>query len=191
MIAIGGSLGSYDALRLILERLPGHFPHPIAVALHRHRDSDGLLAPTLQTGIALEVLETEDNEPILPGRVYLSPSDYHLMVEKDRFVLSTDELVNFARPSIDVLFESAAEWRGHSLVAIILTGGGVDGARGSQAVHAHGGTVLVQDPQTAEGPWMPGAALAAVPTARVLSLEQIADFLLQPHLLDGEKRLVR
>lgn len=180
MIVVGGSLGGCDALRTILQRLPAGYPHPIAAVLHRQREDDGegLLVTILQRGCALPVKEPEDKEPIQPGHVYICPSDYHLMIHGDRFALSTDDLVNFARPSIDVLFESAAEWRREKVVAIVLTGSGADGARGASWIQARGGTVLVQDPATAEGPWMPAAALAAAPGAQHLSLQQIGDRLL-------------
>lgn len=178
MIVIGGSLGGCDALKAILGRLPADFPHAIAVALHRHKDSGGMLLPMLQRGCVLPVVEVEDKEPIQPGRVHLCPADYHLMIEGDALALSTDDLVNFARPSIDVLFESAAEWQGPHAVAVILTGAGTDGSRGAQRLAAAGGTVLVQDPQGAEGPWMPGATIASTPGAQVLSLSAIAARLL-------------
>jgi len=179
MIVIGGSLGGSAALREILLRLPAHFPQAIAVVLHRHRDAESLLVPLLQQGLALEVVEVEDKQPIEPGRVYVCPADYHLMIDQGCFTLSTDDLVHFARPSIDVLFESAAEWERNKAIGVILTGGGTDGTTGAQRLHEAGGTVLVQDPSTAEGPWMPTSALTAVPAARVLTLPQIADTLLE------------
>jgi len=181
MIVVGGSLGGCEALRTILQRLPAGYPHPIAVTLHRHRDDngEGLLVTALQRGCALPVREPEDKEPIRPGHVYICPSDYHLMIDGDRFALSTDDLVNFARPSIDVLFESAAEWRRNRVLAVVLTGSGADGARGASWIQARGGTVLVQDPATADGPWMPAAALASAPGAQLLSLHGIAARLLE------------
>jgi two-component system, chemotaxis family, protein-glutamate methylesterase/glutaminase len=179
MIVVGGSLGGCAALREILLRLPPNFPRPIAVVLHRHRTSEDLLVPVVQRGCALPVAEAEDKDPIQGGRVYLAPSDYHLLVDQDSFALSTDELVNFARPSIDVLFESAAEWRGRTLVAVVLTGSGSDGARGARRVEEAGGTVFVQDPMAAEAAWMPNAALAATRNARVLSLTEMADALVK------------
>lgn len=179
MIVIGGSLGGTDALKEILQRLPADFPHPIAVALHRHKDSGGMLLPMIQRGCPLAVREVEDKDEIKPSCVYVCPADYHLMIEGNSFALSTDDLVNFARPSVDVLFESAAEWQGARTVAIILTGAGTDGSRGAQRVGAAGGMVLVQDPVGAEGPWMPGATIASTPGATVLSLPAIAQKLLQ------------
>lgn len=179
MIAIGGSLGGCDALQEILRRLPADFPQPIAVVLHRSREAESLLVPLIQRTTLLPVIEVEDKEPIRGGCVYLCPADYHLMLDRDCFALSTDELVNFARPSIDVLFESAAEWERRKTVAVVLSGGGTDGSRGVARVHDYGGTVLIQDPKTAEGPWMPNASLQAVPTAHVLTLDQIAKKLVE------------
>jgi two-component system chemotaxis response regulator CheB len=179
MIVVGGSLGGCEALREILLRLPADFSLPIAVALHRHRESEDLLAPVVQRGCLLPVREAEDKDPIRGGRVFLAPADYHLLIDRDGFALSTDDPVNFARPSIDVLFESAAEWKQRSAVAVVLTGSGSDGAFGAKRVEERGGAVLVQDPATAAGPWMPAAAIAAVPGARVLSLPEIAAALLE------------
>jgi two-component system, chemotaxis family, protein-glutamate methylesterase/glutaminase len=178
MIVIGGSLGGCDALKEILVRLPASFPYPIAVALHRHRDSDGMMVPVVQRGCALPVCEVEDKEPIEAGHVYLCPSDYHLLIDKDCFALSTDDPVNFARPAIDVLFESAAEWKRGKAVGVVLTGSGSDGAKGARCIQQYGGTVFVQDPKTAEGPWMPTAAIASTQTPLVLSLAEIAQALI-------------
>jgi two-component system chemotaxis response regulator CheB len=175
MIVIGGSLGGCAALREVLGRLPADFPLPIAVVLHRHRESEDLLVAVVQRGCALPVGEAEDKEPIRGGRVILAPADYHLLIDEGAFALSTDDLVNHARPSVDALFESAAEWQRQGVMAVVLTGSGSDGARGARRVEERGGTVLVQDPKTAEGLWMPTAALAAAPNARALSLAGIAD----------------
>jgi two-component system, chemotaxis family, protein-glutamate methylesterase/glutaminase len=179
MIVIGGSLGGSFAVGRILAGLPPDFAEPIAVVLHRHKESEGIIVPILQRECRLTVSEAEDKEPILPGHVYLCPADYHLMVDDGCFCLSTDDLVSFARPSIDVLFESAAEWHGPSATAIVLSGSGADGSAGARRITERGGRVLVQDPRTAEGRWMPEAAIAASPHCRVLSLELIAPELLR------------
>jgi two-component system chemotaxis response regulator CheB len=179
MIVFGGSLGGNAALHEILRRLPPDYPLPIAVVLHRHKESEALLAAVLQRGCALPIGEADDKEPIDAGRVYLAPADYHLLIDRDCFALSTDDLVNFARPSVDVLFASAAEWRQRGVVAVILSGSGSDGASGARRVEECGGNVLVQDPKTAEAPWMPNAAIAATRNPRVLDLAGIADALLK------------
>ncbi|MEO6992387.1 MAG: chemotaxis protein CheB [Lacunisphaera sp.] len=178
MIVIGGSLGGCDALREILTHLPADFGLPIAVVLHRHRESTDLLVPVVQRNCLLPVAEAEDKEPIKAGRVYLCPADYHLLIDNGCFALSTDEAVNFARPSVDVLFESAAEWQRQNVVAVVLTGSGSDGARGAKRVKEYGGTVFVQNPKGAEGPWMPTAAIAATQTPLVMTLPEITQALI-------------
>ena len=166
MIVIGGSLGSYVALGQILPKLPSNLPLPIALALHRHKESQELVGALLRES-NLPVVEVDDKEPILPSRIYLCPPDYHLLVDDGCFSLSTDDLVSFARPSIDVLFESAAEWLGKRVIGVVLSGAGSDGANGVKAIAAKGGTVIVQDPSSAEGPWMPTAAIAATTLSEV------------------------
>lgn len=177
MIVAGGSLGGCDALREMLTRLPADFNLPIAVVLHRHREGSDMLVSMVQRDCALPVKEAEDKEPIKPGRVYLCPADYHLMVDDGCFSLSTDDAVNFARPSIDVLFESAAEWQREKVIAVVLTGSGSDGSAGARRVRDLGGTIIVQDPATAEGPWMPTAAIASTGTPLILTLSEIAQSL--------------
>ncbi len=179
MIVIGGSLGGCAALREILRRLPADFSQAIAVVLHRHREEESLLVSLLQAGLALPVNEVEDKEPIEPGHVYVCPADYHLLIDQGCFALSTDDPVNFARPSVDVLFESVAEWERDQAIAVILTGRGSDGASGAKKIRESRGIVLIQDPRTAEGPWMPLAAINAVPDARVLGLPEIAEALVE------------
>jgi two-component system chemotaxis response regulator CheB len=167
MIVIGGSLGSMAALHTILRDLPKSFSRPIAVVLHRHKDSDDALMTILQRDIALTVREVVDKEPIQLCCVHIAPSDYHLLVETMCFSLSTDEPVQFARPSIDVLFESAADVYGSEAIAIILTGANRDGAAGAREIRRRGGTVIVQQPDTAESAVMPKAAIQAVPDALI------------------------
>lgn len=179
MIAIGGSLGSSEALHKVLAQLPANFPDPILVVLHRHRESDATLLRMISKGVILPVTEAEDKEPLAPGKVYLCPPDYHLLVDRGCVALSTDPLVNHARPALDVLFESVAEWYGPRAVAVVLTGSGSDGAAGARRVAAAGGTVIVQEPATAEAPWMPAAALAAAPSAHVRPLLRIAEELVR------------
>ncbi len=174
MIVIGGSLGGSDALGVILSALPADFPLPIAVVIHRHKESVGLLAPQVQKSSALPVHEVVDKEPILPGHVYLCPADYHLLIDDGYFSLSVDDLVFFARPSVDVLFESAAETLGPRAIAVVLSGAGSDGSRVVAKLLQHGSRLLIQDPETAAAKWMPAASLAAAPSALILPLEKIA-----------------
>jgi two-component system chemotaxis response regulator CheB len=179
MIVIGASLGGSRALRTLFRNLPGSLPVPLAVVLHRHKETEEQLAPFLQTGSALVVSEALDKEPIQPGRIYIAPPDYHLLVEPTCFNLSTDEPVQHARPSIDVLFESAADAFGPRVIGVVLTGAGSDGAHGAAQIKRRGGQVVVQDPETAESPAMPSAVLKATQTPFVRPLNQIAETLNQ------------
>ena len=123
--------------------------------------------------------EAEDKDPIAAPGVYLAPPDYHLLLEPGRLALSTDEIVNFSRPSIDVLFESAADAYGEAVVAVLLTGANSDGARGLGRVRAAGGYAIVQDPATAESKEMPAAAVKDHVFDKVLPLDEIARELLR------------
>lgn len=177
-VVIGASAGGVQALLALLPRLPRNFPVPVLVVLHVPADRSNVLAPLFATKCALTVKEAEDKEPALPGVVYFAPSDYHLLVEADgALALSADEAVNYSRPSIDVLFESAADAYGMGLVGVILTGANEDGARGLRAVEAAGGLAIVEDPASAYAPSMPEAARGACLSARVMSLEAVADHL--------------
>jgi two-component system chemotaxis response regulator CheB len=173
MIVIGGSFGSMAVLRTVLRALPADFPLPVAVVLHRHRESEDALVPLLQRELALPVREVLDKDPVQAGQIHVAPCDYHLLVESMYFSLSTDEPVQFARPSIDVLFQSAADVLGPRVLGVVLTGANRDGAQGAAELRRRGATVVVQDPATAESSVMPRAALAAVPDAWVLPAEEI------------------
>jgi two-component system chemotaxis response regulator CheB len=180
MIVIGGSLGGTRVLYIILRSLPKTFPHPIAVTLHRSRDGgeeDGGVTELLQKASQLPVSEPLDKEPILGGHVYVAPADYHLMVEPSGFSLSTDEPVQFARPSIDVLFESAADAFVSETVGVILTGANQDGVHGAVCIRDRGGLVIAQDPATAESPIMPQAAITATGTPHIYAPREIGQFL--------------
>lgn len=174
LVVIGASQGGVQALEALLPGLPAGFPLPLAIVLHRGRFADDSLAAHLQKFSALPVLEVEDKDPIAPGRVFLAPADYHLLVENDHFALSVDARVNHARPAIDVLFESAAAAFGDRAIGLILTGANDDGARGLATLKARGGLALVQDPATAASRAMPAAALAAAKADYVLPLDQIS-----------------
>lgn len=177
-VVIGASAGALDALSAILPVLPADLRMAILVVVHVPPDRRSALADLFQAKCRLSVEEAEDKEPINAGTVYFAPPDYHLLVEVDKSVsLSSDEPVLFSRPSIDVLFESAADAYGPALIAIVLTGANSDGANGLQAVVEAGGTALVQDPGTAFSSAMPEAAIRMCPGARVMSLEAIAEYL--------------
>lgn len=177
-IVIGASAGAVEALSAFLPTLPSDYPLPLLVVVHVPPDKNSLLAELFRAKCRVDVREAEDKEPILGSSVYFAPPDYHLLVELDkRLSLSSDEPVSFSRPSIDVLFESAADAYGPGLIGIILTGANSDGARGLRAILDAGGTGLVQDPTFAHAREMPQAAREACPEARTLSLEEIAAYL--------------
>ncbi|MDB6066795.1 MAG: cheB, two-component system, chemotaxis family, response regulator CheB [Pedosphaera sp.] len=179
MIVIGASRGGSKALQTLLRGLPHPFPMPLAVVLHRHKEAGDLLPPFLQEGSQLAVSEVVDKEPIQPGHVYIAPPDYHLLVEPTHFSLSTDEPVSYARPSIDVLFESAADAFGPKVIGVVLTGSSPDGAHGAAQIKRCGGQIVIQAPETAEDPTMPLAAWKATRTPHVRSLDQIATVLIE------------
>lgn len=178
LIVVGTSLGGLRALEILLSGLPKSFPVSIAIVQHRHKTSDNTLKTLLQQYSALTLKEPEDKEVVVPGRVYLAPADYHLLVETGSFALSTEAPVSYARPSIDVLFESAADAYAQRVIGVILTGANQDGAQGLAKIKACGGLTVVQEPATAESRTMPEAALASVAVDWVLPLEDIASFLL-------------
>lgn len=174
-VVIGASAGALEALSTILPMLAEEFNLPIMIVVHVPPDRQSVLSELFVAKCQLAVKEAEDKEPIAGGTIYFAPPDYHLLVEKDKcLALSSDEPVLYSRPSIDVLFESAADAYGSGLVGIVLTGANQDGAKGLQAIVEAGGTALVQEPQGAYAPAMPEAAILSVPTADVLSLDQIA-----------------
>lgn len=177
-VVIGASAGAVDALTAILPALPPDYPLPVMVVVHVPPDKKSLMADLFRYKSRVNVREADDKEPLAPGTVYFAPPDYHLLVEPDRRLsLSSEEPVHFSRPSIDVLFESAADAYGAGLVGVLLTGASADGARGLKAVRDAGGAAVVQHPDEAAVPTMPRAALAACPEASVMTLEQIAGYL--------------
>jgi len=177
-IVIGVSAGAFDALSAILPSLPGDFPFAVLVVVHLPPDRKSLIASLFEQRCAMKVKEAEDKEQVEASTIYFAPPDYHLLVEPDfSLSLSSDEPVLYSRPSIDVLFESAADAYGDSLVGVILTGANQDGARGLRAVCDAGGRAFVQAPATAEESAMPQAALDACPEAEPLTLARIANVL--------------
>jgi two-component system chemotaxis response regulator CheB len=175
LVTIGASWGGLHAIETVLGALPQGFSTPIAIAQHRAVDSPiGALTRMLSLRSGLDVREVEDKDPIEAGRVYLAPSDYHLLVDSDGFSLSTEDMVQYSRPSIDVLFDSAADVFGDRLVGVVLTGANADGAYGLRRVKRRGGVTIVQDPETAEKRAMPDAAIATGAADHVVALEGIA-----------------
>jgi two-component system, chemotaxis family, protein-glutamate methylesterase/glutaminase len=178
VVVIGASWGGLKAIEQLLAALPGDFPVPIVIAQHRDADSeDELLAKLLGRHTELRVADADDKAELVPGTVLLSPPGYHLLVSEECVELSVDAPVQFARPSIDVLFDSAAETFGHRVLGVLLTGANSDGAEGLAEIARRGGRTIVQDPDTAERPEMPRAALARLQPDHVLALEDVARLL--------------
>lgn len=177
LVAIGTSWGGLVALEQVLAGLSDELEQPIVIAQHRAADAGYGLGPLLQRHTKRTVREAEDKDALAPRTVYLAPPDYHLLVEPRQLALSTEDVVQFARPSIDVLLESAADAYGERAIGIILTGANDDGAAGLARIKARGGIAIVQDPETAERRRMPDAAIAAVDADAVLPLGEIGTFL--------------
>ncbi|MES9960241.1 MAG: chemotaxis protein CheB [Sedimenticola sp.] len=177
-IVIGASAGGMEALIALLSGLPEGFGLYLLVVQHLHPSDRGRLARQLDNTLELSVSEACDKEELRTGQVYFAPANYHLLVEQNEtLALSVDERVNWSRPSIDVLFDSAARVWGHRLVGVILTGANSDGAAGLRCIAEHGGLTVVQDPDSARSAEMPRAAIEAVTVDRILPLEKIGSFL--------------
>ena len=177
-VVIGVSTGGVSALQKLLGQLPADFPLPVLIVQHMRPDAGSGLAKLLDERCALRVKEADEQDEILPGTVYLAPPNYHLLVEREGFLsLSADPYVSYARPSVDVLFESAAEVFGPQLIGIVLTGANFDGSLGLKTIKQKGGVAIVQDPADAEARQMPEAAIAATAVDYVLALEGMAALL--------------
>ncbi len=175
-VAIGASAGGVDVLSVLLSALPADCRASFFIVVHIPRERPSLLSEVFGARCALPVREAEDKEPVQPGTVYFAPPDYHLLLDRGpAFALSSDEPVHFSRPSIDVLFDSAADIYGERLLGLILTGANQDGAEGLAAVGRAGGRTVVQDPGGAAVPFLPEAALQQGPVDFVLSLTQLQE----------------
>ena len=184
VVVVGASAGGLHALRTLVAALPADFEVPVVIVQHRAKESE-LLCELLQECSPMRVYEVTDKQEIGPG-VFVGPPDYHLLLDRDGyFSLSTDDPVRYSRPSIDVMFESAADVYGMDTVGIVLTGANQDGATGLRRIADAGGHCVVQDPETAEVRVMPRFALRAVPDACVLPVEAIG-----PHLASIRGRRV-
>jgi len=177
IVVVGTSIGGLNALQTLLSGLPDGFPMPVVIAQHRGKNSEIGLCDFLGRSSRIPISEPEDKETIFPGRAYLAPRDYHLLVENGTFALSTDLPVGFARPSIDLLFESAANEYKERTIGVVLTGANRDGARGLAAIKLRGGVTLVEDPASAACREMPDAAIAATEVDSILPLQDIASCL--------------
>ena len=185
-VVVGGSAGGTEALIELLRNMPGDFALPILVVRHISPDDNGGFASHLAGYTDRCVVLPRDKEPVRPGCVYTAPANYHMLVERDGTIaLSVDPKVNWSRPSIDVLFESAALCWGPALVAVILSGANDDGTRGLREVRNMGGLTLAQDPACAKYPTMPAAAIDAGVVDDVLNLQELRERLTKIGRPDG------
>jgi two-component system chemotaxis response regulator CheB len=179
-IVIGVSSGGMNALKIIFSALPADFSIPIIIVQHVGANSDSQWINLLNQKSNLNLKEADEKEKIEKGKAYFAPPNYHLMIEKDKtFSLTIDERVNFARPSIDVLFESAAEAYKKKLIGIVLTGSNNDGTKGIKRIKECGGLAIIQDPETAESDYMPKSAIAAIEADYILSLQDMVELLIK------------
>lgn len=178
LICVGASWGGLHAVGRLLADIPEDVAQPIVIAQHRSPDAiEGALAELLGRHTSRPVVDVDDKALIDPGHVYVAPPDYHLLIERGSFALSVDERVHHARPSVDVLFESAADAYGDGVIGVILTGANQDGAAGLARIKNRGGVAVIQDPIGAERRTMPDAAIAATIADAVLPLEAIGSFI--------------
>ena len=179
-IVIGTSSGGMNALKFLFSALPVDFNIPIIIVQHISPRSDNQWIKLLNNNSKLYLKEADEKEKIEHGKVYIAPPNYHLMIERNKtFSLTIDERVNYARPSIDVLFESAAEAYKTKLIGVVLTGSNNDGTKGIKRIKECGGLTIIQDPETAESSYMPASAIGSMQPDYILSLEDITELLIK------------
>ena len=188
VIVIGSSWGGFHAVGSILSGLPSDFEVPLVIAQHQSPSFDGDLGQALAKRSALPIGEVNDKTPLERGHVYIAPPDYHTLIDGQGLALSTDEHVNFSRPSIDVLFESAADAFGPAVIGVVLTGANRDGADGLARIKANGGYSIVEDPKHASQPVMPQAAIDAAHPHEIALLDQIPVILIAKTSLGSRQR---
>jgi two-component system chemotaxis response regulator CheB len=179
LVVVGVSLGGLKALQTLLAGLPVRFAAAVAIVQHRSADSSGRFVSLLRHFCALPVQEPQDKERIFPARVYVAPADYHLLIEDGHFALTTDAPILHARPSINALFESAAESYQEGVIGVVLTGASTDGTQGAKRIKEKGGLIIVQTPETAECAVMPQSVVRAGLADHILALEEIAPLLVR------------
>ncbi|MDI7200735.1 chemotaxis protein CheB [Leptospira santarosai] len=185
---MGVSAGGMNAMKTILPSLPSEYGIPLILVQHIGPRSDGTWFRILGDLCDIRIKEAEEKEKIEPGTVYVAPPNYHLLIERDKTVsLSVTERVNFSRPSIDVLFESASDAYGDRLIGIVLTGANSDGAKGLKKIKENGGLAIVQDPSCSEASLMPESAIRAGPVDHILSLEKITELLIRLDLNNTDR----
>jgi two-component system chemotaxis response regulator CheB len=179
VLIIGGSAGSLEVLMELLPQLDFTPTFSIVLVLHRKSAEDSTLEELISYKVSIPVKDVEDKTPLLPGFIYVAPSDYHLLFENNNVLsLDTSEKVNYSRPSIDVSFESAAEVYGPALVGILLSGANADGTEGLLAIKRAGGIIAIQMPETAQMPFMPTYALNNTKPNHVLDVNGMVDLIL-------------
>lgn len=178
VVVIGGSAGSLEVLFRLLPLLKVNITPAVILVLHRRSTGDSSLSNLLSSKTILPLNEAEDKDIISPGRIYLAPSDYHLLIEKDyTFSLDYSEKINFSRPSLDVTFEAAADVYGPRATGIILSGANEDGTAGLKVLQAAGGVVIAQDPVTAQMPLMPDTAIKSLIVDHIFNLVEMAEYI--------------
>jgi len=179
VVLIGGSAGSLNVLMQILPQLHVINFFAIVLVVHRKSTDEQTFEELIELKSAVKVKRVEDKVAFLPGFIYVAPSNYHLLFEKNNTLsLDTSEKVNYSRPSIDVSFESAAEVYKNQLIGILLSGSNADGTQGLKAIKNAGGTIIVQDPSSAEMPFMPNSAIQNTTPDYVLNIQEILEFIL-------------
>lgn len=178
LLIIGGSAGSLDVLLKVLPEVNQNLNFAIVIVIHRKQGTDSLLTDLLAHRTKLSVKEADEKEKIVNGKVYIAPSDYHLLIEKDfTFSLDYSEKINYSRPSIDVTFQSAADAYGENLVCLLLSGSNADGVNGLISVKKNGGVTLAQNPESAQVSYMPEQAILRANVSAILPIEEMADYI--------------
>ena len=180
LLVIGGSAGSLQVILSVLAGIGDDFSMPVLVCLHRNGVFESSLEDLFSTRTNLPIKEVEEKEPLREATIYICPADYHVLLEKDHsFSLDYSERVHFSRPSIDVTFRSAADTFGPGLICLLLSGGNVDGAEGLQYAQERGGITVVQEPATADVPYMPQQAISRMRVDFIVPAKEIPGFILE------------
>jgi len=179
-IVVGVSSGGLNAMKIMFSLLPADFSIPIIIVQHIGARSENIWIQLFNDKSKLEIKEADEKEKIEKGKIYIAPPNYHLLIEQDKtFSLTVDERVNYSRPSIDVLFETAAEAYQDKLIGVVLTGSNNDGSKGIKRIKECGGLTIVQQPDTAESSYMPESAIATMQPDYILPLEKIIKLLIE------------
>jgi two-component system, chemotaxis family, protein-glutamate methylesterase/glutaminase len=180
LLVIGGSAGSLQVVLAVLAAIGDDFPLPVLIVLHRNGGFESSLEDLFSSRTRLPIKEVEEKDQLRAGTIYLCPADYHVLLEKDHsFSLDYSERVHFSRPSIDVTFRSAADIFGPGVIGLLLSGGNADGAEGMQYVQQQGGVTIVQDPATADVPYMPQQVISRMKVDFILPTDEIPGFVHQ------------